>query len=47
MLGQMAMRVVATLGLVREPAVRPDLRRAQHLPAGPQNDTDRLGVVEY
>src|SRR5438552_7078552 len=44
----MAMRVIArpALGLVREPAIRPDLCRAQHLPAGPQDDTDRLGVVE-
>src|SRR5205807_5694384 len=45
MLGQVAVRVVVRLTLVGEPAVRPDLGRAEYLPADAQDDTDRL-VVE-
>src|SRR6266536_4393722 len=48
MLGEMAMGVIphALLRLIREPAVRPDLRRAEHAPASAQDDADRLVVVE-
>src|SRR6266498_5131299 len=44
-LGKVAVRVIARLSLIREPTVCPDLRRAEHLPAGVQNDAERL-VVE-
>src|SRR5260370_41756097 len=42
-LGQVAVRVVARLALIREPTVGPDLRGAEDLAAGPQDDADRLG----
>src|SRR5689334_6874180 len=47
-LWQMSMGVVsaARLGLVREPTVGPDLGGAEHLATGPQDDSDRLVVVE-
>ena len=44
-LGEMPMRVVARFPLVREPAISPDLRRAQRLLPSAQDDADRL-VVE-
>ena len=43
--GQMAVRVVAPLAFIREPAVGPDLRRAQNLSARAQNDPEGF-VVE-
>ena len=47
-LWKMSMRVVsaARLGFVREPTVGPDLGGAEHLTTGPQDDTDRLVVVD-
>src|SRR2546427_7634417 len=41
----MAVRVVAPLAFIREPAVGPDLRRAQNLSARAQNDPEGF-VVE-
>src|SRR2546422_78054 len=43
--GQMAVRVVAPLAFIREPAVGPDLRRAQNLSARAQNAPEGF-VVE-
>ena len=42
---EVPMRVIAVLPFVREPAIGPDLGRAQHLLAGAQDDADRF-VVE-
>src|SRR5437899_12897361 len=42
----MAMCVVARLRFVREPTIRPNLRGAQHRPAGAEDDADGLVVVE-
>src|SRR5690242_19526898 len=42
----LGMVTAARLGLVHEPTVGPDLGGAEHLATGPQDDTDRLVVVE-
>ena len=41
---QMPVEMIVGFGVVRAPAVRPDLRRAQQLPARAENDADRLFV---
>ena len=44
--GQMPVGVIAVLALVGEPAIGPDLRRAQGQLAGPEDDAEGF-VVEY